>query len=219
MQSFATFRQGWPVGGLIECAWVCKQNLGPHTLIHNRADTRADAAMKRTMNILTTATSLATRRDQLLHTLVSDHTRALQAYTEKLLDDRHAAEDIVQETFIRAWAHAEHLYSTEGSVRGWLLTVARNLVIDRMRGAVARRETFDGDLEVVLPDHSAAVLATAEATELLRKLSHQHREVLLHTYFCGRTVQETARILGIPPGTVKSRRHYALHQLRAMTGT
>ncbi|MFI6464119.1 sigma-70 family RNA polymerase sigma factor [Streptomyces sp. NPDC050538] len=161
----------------------------------------------------------AAHRNQLLRTMMSDHAKALLAYADKLLNDRHMAEDIVQETLIRAWPHAERLYSTEGSVRGWLLTVTRNLVVDRMRSAVARHETIGAeDRDVPLPDHTGAVLASVEATGLLRRLSHEHREVLLHTYLCGRTVQETARILGIPAGTVKSRRHYALNILRAEAG-
>ncbi|MBW8705796.1 ECF RNA polymerase sigma factor SigL [Streptomyces sp. MBT84] len=158
-------------------------------------------------------------RNQLLHTLMSDHAKALVAYADKLLNDHHMAEDIVQETLIRAWSHAERLYSTEGSVRGWLLKVTRNLVVDRMRSAVARHETLGAhDRDLPLPDHAGAVLASVETTDLLRQLSHEHREVLLHTYLCGRTAQETARILGIPAGTVKSRQHYALNTLRAKAG-
>jgi RNA polymerase sigma factor (sigma-70 family) len=165
------------------------------------------------------AATSAEQRDQLLHTLMSDHAKALLAYAEKLLKDRHLAEDIVQETLIRAWPHTERLYTTEGSVRGWLLTVTRNLVVDRMRSAAARHETIGADdRDVPLPDHSGAVLTSVEATELLRQLSHEHREVLLHTCMYGRTAQETARILGIPAGTVKSRRHYALNTLRAKAG-
>ncbi|MEW2512783.1 sigma-70 family RNA polymerase sigma factor [Streptomyces sp. NPDC046870] len=165
------------------------------------------------------AATSAEQRDELLHTLVSDHAKALLAYAEKLLRDRHLAEDIVQETLIRAWPHTERLYSTEGSVRGWLLTVTRNLVVDRMRSAAARHETIGADdRDVPLPDHSGAVLTSVEAADLLRQLSHEHREVLLHTCMYGRTAQETARILGIPAGTVKSRRHYALNTLRAKAG-
>ncbi|MBV2353911.1 sigma-70 family RNA polymerase sigma factor [Streptomyces sp. J2-1] len=174
---------------------------------------------------MTTATATApapapapapAQQKQLLHTLIAEHEKALLAYAEKLLNDRHMAEDIVQETLIRAWPHAERLYSTEGSVRGWLLTVTRNLVIDRMRTATARRETVGTeDRDATLPDHSDSVLASVEAAALLRDLSREHREVLLHTYLCDRTVQETARILGIPTGTVKSRQHYALNSLRA----
>ncbi|MDO0925061.1 sigma-70 family RNA polymerase sigma factor [Streptomyces sp. TG1A-8] len=159
------------------------------------------------------------RRNQLLHTLVSDHAKALLAYAGKLLNDRHMAEDIVQEALIRAWSHSERLYGTEGSVRGWLLTVTRNLVVDRLRSAASRHETVGADeRDVSLPDHSGAVLASLEVTKLLRQLSHQHREVLLHTYLCGRTVQETAQLLGVPAGTVKSRQHYALSSLRTKAG-
>ncbi|MEU6140850.1 sigma-70 family RNA polymerase sigma factor [Streptomyces sp. NPDC047081] len=162
------------------------------------------------------AAASAAHRDQLLHTMMADHAKALLAYAEKLLKDRHTAEDIVQEALIRAWPHAERLYSTEGSIRGWLLTVTRNLVVDRMRSAAARHETIGAeDRDVPLPDHSGAVLTSVEATDLLRELSHEHREVLVHTCMFGRTAQETARILGIPAGTVKSRRHYALNTLRA----
>lgn len=169
----------------------------------------------------TTLTDISTmRQNELLLTMVIDHATALLTYTEKLLNDRHAAEDVVQETFIRAWSHAERLCSTEGSVRGWLMTVARNLVIDRMRSAVTRREYIGThDRDTILPDHADAVLATMQAAGLLQQLSHEHREVLLHTYLCDRTVQETARILGIPTGTVKSRQHYALDRLRANART
>lgn len=154
-----------------------------------------------------------------LHTLMSDHRKALLAYAEKLLNDHHLAEDIVQEAMIRAWPHTDRLYRTEGSVRGWLLTVTRNLVIDRQRSAAARRETVGADdRDVPLADHADAVVASVEATALLRRLSPEHREVLLHTYLYDRTVEQTARILGIPAGTVKSRRHYALTSLRAMAG-
>ncbi|MCX4564457.1 sigma-70 family RNA polymerase sigma factor [Streptomyces phaeochromogenes] len=156
------------------------------------------------------------QQSELLRTMVSDHATALLIYTERLLHDRHTAEDIVQETFIRAWSHVDQLYSTEGSVRGWLMTVARNLVIDRGRSAVARREYVGAyDRETTLPDHADTVLASIQAASLLLQLSHEHREVLLHTYLCDRTVIETARILGIPAGTVKSRQHYALDSLRA----
>lgn len=156
------------------------------------------------------------RQEVLLHGLMADHATALLAYTEKLLSDHHLAEDIVQETLIRAWSHTERLYSTEGSVRGWLLTVARNLVIDRLRSATFRHETVGADSqELAQRDHADAVLASVDSMRLLRHLSAEHREVLAHTYLCGRTVQETARILGIPAGTVKSRQHYALVSLRA----
>jgi RNA polymerase sigma-70 factor (ECF subfamily) len=165
---------------------------------------------------LTADVSTDEHRRQLLLTLMSDHSKALLAYTETLLNDHHLAEDIVQETLIRAWHHTERLYSTEGSIRGWLLTVARNLAIDRMRSAAFRHESVGAEnQELAQPDHADAVVTSAEAVSALRGLSVEHREVLLHIYLGGRTVTETARVLGVPLGTVKSRQHYALSILRS----
>ncbi|MEU4535607.1 sigma-70 family RNA polymerase sigma factor [Streptosporangium sp. NPDC023825] len=144
-----------------------------------------------------------------------EHEKALLAYTEKLLHDRHLAEDIVQETLIRAWHHAERLHDSQGSVRGWLLTVARNLVIDRSRSGFHRYEVIGTEtLDVLQRDHADMVVAAVAVTEMLDSLSVEHREVLVHTYLRGRTVSEAAKVLGIPVGTVKSRQYYALNHLR-----
>lgn len=147
--------------------------------------------------------------------LVCDHSKALTSYVERLLHDRHSAEDIVQETFIRAWQHAERLENDGRSMRGWLFTVARNLVVDRLRSAAYRNESIVGDFpDAIHPDSTEVALTTIEATALLGHLSHEHREVITYTYIYDKTVHETARILGVPAGTVKSRRHYALNSLR-----
>ncbi|MGY5032972.1 sigma-70 family RNA polymerase sigma factor [Streptomyces sp. 900116325] len=151
----------------------------------------------------------------LLQTLTSEYAKPLLAYVERVLGDRHMAEDIVQETMIRAWRHSERLCANEGSMRGWLLTVARNLAIDRVRSAYFRHESPGAEHRGVLQnDHADRVTAAVDAAALLRYLSKEHQEVLVHTYLHDKTVQETARILGIPAGTVKSRQHYALRQLR-----
>lgn len=158
--------------------------------------------------------------ENLLALLVADHAKSLLTYVERLLHDRHMAEDIVQETLIRAWHHTDRLYGNEGSVRGWLLTVARNLAIDSARSARSRYERVGMEQhDVCHADHADATGASVDARALLRHLSYEHREVLVHTYLCGRTVQETARILGVPAGTVKSRQHYALSNLRTRLGS
>ncbi|MEU3795537.1 sigma-70 family RNA polymerase sigma factor [Streptomyces fructofermentans] len=147
--------------------------------------------------------------------LAADHATPLLAYVERMLRDRHTAEDIVQETLIRAWHHSDRLCTHEGSVRGWLFTVARNLAIDWVRSAQFRHETVGAEHRGIQQgDHADTTVAAVDALALLRHLSHEHREVLVHTYLQDRTVQETARILGVPAGTVKSRQHYALRQLR-----
>jgi RNA polymerase sigma-70 factor (ECF subfamily) len=154
-------------------------------------------------------------RGPFLRALTADHTKPLLAYVERMLGDRYLAEDIVQETLIRAWRNADRLIANEGSLRGWLLTVARNLAIDRVRSAYVRHEAPGAAHDAVIQgDHADTVAASVDTIALLRELSPEHREVLVHTYLYDRTVEATARILGIPAGTVKSRQHYALSRLR-----
>lgn len=153
---------------------------------------------------------------ELAHEIMAEYRGGLISYAEKMLGDRHLAEDVVQETMIRAWRHIELLRSTEASIRGWLFFVTRNLVIDWTRKSYVRYEmvgaTYTHPSE---PDLTDAVLDTLVTKPLLRQLPSEHRAVLIHIYLCGRTVQETAGILGVPAGTVKSRHYYALRKLRS----
>lgn len=82
--------------------------------------------------------SRGTSDEALVRALYEEHGRALLAYATRLTGDRAAAEDVVQETLIRAWRHPDALLNGKGSVRGWLLTVARNIITDRHRARAAR---------------------------------------------------------------------------------
>jgi RNA polymerase sigma-70 factor (ECF subfamily) len=149
--------------------------------------------------------------ETLIRTLYAEHGRSLLAYATRLTGDRAAAEDVVQETLVRAWKHADDLTTGKGSVRGWLLTVARNIVTDRARArAVRPAEVADAG------DHSESVVNTMVVMDALDKVSPEHREVLVQLYYRGRSVAEAAKELGVPPGTVKSRSYYALRALRAV---
>ncbi|MDT4911286.1 MAG: polymerase sigma-70 factor, subfamily [Pseudonocardiales bacterium] len=160
----------------------------------------------------------AERRDdfELLRALHDEHARALLSYVVGLTNgDRSRAQDVVQETLLRAWRNAAVLDQTGGSGRAWLFTVARRIVIDQWRSARRRPE--------VLTDHvpERAVEDTAQQTvdrqlvrAALQTLSIEHRQALFETYFHGASIAEAAGTLGVPPGTVKSRTHYALRALR-----
>lgn len=158
--------------------------------------------------------------EALIRSLYQEHGRSLLAYATRLTGDRAAAEDVVQETLIRAWKHASAMLNEKGSVRGWLLTVARNIITDRVR-AKAARPTEVAESPTTPPiehDHAEGVVNTMTVLGALDRLSPEHKEILVELYYRGRTVTETAQVLGLPPGTVKSRSYYALRAMRAVLG-
>jgi RNA polymerase sigma-70 factor, ECF subfamily len=158
--------------------------------------------------------------DQLLRTLHDEHAHALWTYVVRLTGgDRAKAQDVVQETLLRAWRTPSVLDQTKGSPRGWLYTVARRIVIDDWRSSRIRPEVVTDELPE--PRSTGVTDVVGDQTvdrELvvaaLRTLSPEHRDVILECYFRGSSVAEAAETLGIPPGTVKSRTHYALRALR-----
>jgi RNA polymerase sigma-70 factor (ECF subfamily) len=157
--------------------------------------------------------------DQLLRTLHDEHAHALWTYVVRLTrGDRAKAEDVVQETLLRAWRTPSVLDQSRGSPRGWLYTVARRIVIDEWRSTRTRPELVTDDVPEAAGHEMDAIAQHTVDRDLvvaaLRTLSPEHRDVVLECYFRGSTVAEAARTLGIPPGTVKSRTHYALRALR-----
>ncbi|NLU66433.1 sigma-70 family RNA polymerase sigma factor [Streptomyces sp. HNM0574] len=155
--------------------------------------------------------------EEFLRTLYQCHGSALLQFAARRLEgDWHRAEDVLQEVAIRAWRHAEELDPTAESVRPWLFTVLRNLVIDGHRARQARPpETGDPELtHLPVSDGVDHVLTSHVVAEALRDLRPPQREVLLHVHYMGRSVNQTAAVLGVPPGTVKSRTYYAARALR-----
>ncbi|HEU5034392.1 MAG TPA: sigma-70 family RNA polymerase sigma factor [Mycobacteriales bacterium] len=156
-------------------------------------------------------------RDSALRLLYEQHAGPLLAYALRLTGgDRGRSEDIVQETLLRAWRHPQALDPERGPVRSWLFTVARNIAVDAHRARQARpREVGDEALALVpAMDEIEQALDTWLVADALATLSADHRSVLVETYYRGRSVAEAASVLGVPPGTVKSRTFYALRALR-----
>ncbi|MEV6058032.1 sigma-70 family RNA polymerase sigma factor [Streptomyces sp. NPDC052107] len=165
--------------------------------------------------------TISTTDEDLLRALYAEHAGPLFRYVLRLTSgDRQWAEDVVQETLLRAWQHPSAFEPARGPARAWLCTVARRLVIDTHRARQARPAEVGGEaLERVAEqtpgeDRIEKALQSWAVAEAVRALSPDHRAVLLETYYRGRTVAEAAQVLGIPPGTVKSRTYYALHALR-----
>jgi RNA polymerase sigma-70 factor, ECF subfamily len=153
--------------------------------------------------------------EALVRALYHEHAGPLLRYVLRLTaGDRQRAEDIVQETLLRAWLHPAAI--ADRPARPWLFAVARNLAVDAHRARRARpQEVGEAALGLVaVPDEVDRVLESWAVADAMRALRAEHRNVLLETYYRGRSVAEAATVLGIPPGTVKSRTFYALRALK-----
>jgi RNA polymerase sigma-70 factor, ECF subfamily len=150
--------------------------------------------------------------------LYDEHAAALWRHARRLTGDDARAQDVVQETLLRAWQHPEVVDDNERSARAWLFTVARNIVIDESRSARFRRELSTPDdlgaFEGACPDEVDGALDRLLIGDALARLTPEHREVVRRSYYQGWTTAQIAVDLGIADGTVKSRLHYALRALR-----
>jgi RNA polymerase sigma-70 factor, ECF subfamily len=156
-------------------------------------------------------------RMQRLHELFSGP--LLRFLSRLTMGDQSLAEDLVQETFLRAWRHLDALPTEPERAGRWLYTVARNVAIDAGRARKARPP------EIALPDFARLASSEGDAMDRvvnveavrreLLQLSPDHRAVLIELYFRGASTAEAASRLGIPEGTVKSRAFYAVRSMHA----
>jgi RNA polymerase sigma-70 factor, ECF subfamily len=153
----------------------------------------------------------------LMEQLHEEHAAALWEHCLRLTGhDRARAEDVAQETMLRAWRNLSRLDDSQGSVRAWLFTVARNIVIDEWRSRRTRAELLLADVPDVAEagDRTEQLVQSWVVADALARLSPDHRAVIGECYYRGASVAEASRRLGVPEGTVKSRAHYALRALR-----
>jgi RNA polymerase sigma-70 factor, ECF subfamily len=153
--------------------------------------------------------------EDLPRALFTEHGEALLAYVQRLLrGDRQLAEDIVQETLLRAWKNADRVPTQ--SRRPWMFVTARHLVIDAYRARQARPAEVTAELIDLTAndDDLDATLDSIVVADALRTLSPEHRVVLFDSYYRGQTANQIAEARGIPPGTVRSRMYYALQAMR-----
>jgi RNA polymerase sigma-70 factor (ECF subfamily) len=154
-----------------------------------------------------------------LEALFDEHRGAVFAQALHLTrGDAGWAEDVVQETFLRAWRRWEHMTPQHGSVRAWLMRVAHNLVMDGYRSARMRlgEVALDEADDIVLPEPTDQILAACVVRDALRHLPDPHRRALEATYLRDQTAAQAARRLNVPVGTVKSRVFYGLRMLRSI---
>ncbi len=146
------------------------------------------------------------------------HATELFGYARRALGDSAAAEEALQETFLRAWRAADR-YDGERPLRPWLFAILRNVVIDEAR-ARGQRPVPRGpvlpeqQLSESSPDPLEQALDGWLVEEALNRIRPEHRVVLVETYYRGRAYSDVAADLGIPEGTARSRAFYGLRALR-----
>jgi RNA polymerase sigma-70 factor, ECF subfamily len=153
--------------------------------------------------------------------LVHQHQDAVFRLAYLLLGDADDAEDVAQETFIRAFSALDR-FDTARSLRPWLLRIASNLARNRRRAlgrylAAARRIfAFTTDTTANIESHSAQRWESQALWQAVRRLNTVDQQVIYLRYFLDLSEAEMAAALNVASGTVKSRLHRALGRLRVV---
>jgi len=156
-----------------------------------------------------------------VHAAYAAHGAELYRFVLRGLGDAGAAQDVVQEVFLRAWRAADRFDPELASLRVWLFAIARNAMIDHARAAGVR--PWQGNLvdqptieaaSGAVPDPTEALLRSWVVEEALQRVSEDHRNAIVQTHLKERPYAEVAAELEIPVGTLRSRVFYGLKALR-----
>lgn len=157
--------------------------------------------------------------EQAIRVLYARFGRSVYTLGLRLLGSTEAAEELTQDVFLAAWRKAGRFDPSRGRLSTWLMAIAHNLAVDRLRHERGgRRPTLVLVEDVPQPlaaDEEEAVLDRDRARRALAGLSQAERRLLSRAYFLGWTAREISEADGIPLGTVKTRLRAALLKLRA----
>jgi len=146
--------------------------------------------------------------------------RRMLARARRIVVDPALAEEAVQEAFVRAWRACPTFEPANGPLLNWLLVITGNLAIDLVKARVRRPPVSS-----VPPDETAAsgrisdvdlVVLRAQLRHALTRIGEHHRHAVVETILRDRPYDDVAAELGIPAGTLRTRVHYALRQLRTV---
>ena len=139
----------------------------------------------------------------------------------RILGTRQAAEELTQDVFVAAWQKAARYDPVRGRLSTWLMTIAHNLAVDRLRREAGRRTSATANLEEAAElgvTEEEAILDRDAVRRVFEGLSAAERRLLHQSYFRGWTAREIAEADGIPLGTVKTRLRTTLIKLRRIHG-
>jgi RNA polymerase sigma-70 factor, ECF subfamily len=153
--------------------------------------------------------------------LYDRHGRAAYSLAYRMMGERQAAEDLVQDVFLKVWRASGSYRAERGSVRTWVLSIVHNRGIDQLRSSASRRRTQE-KVEASTPTSqpSEAFAETwrnsqrEQVREALRTLPPEQLKILELAYFSGYTQVEMADLLDLPLGTVKGRMRLGLKKIK-----
>jgi RNA polymerase sigma-70 factor (ECF subfamily) len=156
--------------------------------------------------------------DDAVRTLYARYARPIFTLGLRILGSPEAAEELTQDVFLAAWRKAASFDPARGRLSTWLMTIAHNLAVDRLRRETGVRRPHlvfvDEIPEVAGAEEDEHVLERDAAVRALGALSEAERRLLARAYFGGLTAREIAEADGIPLGTVKTRLRTALIKIR-----
>jgi len=162
---------------------------------------------------------LQQRNDHSFGYLYDNYSGALLGVVSAIVADKETARDVLQEVFVNIWKKIESYDPAKGRLFTWMMNVARNAAIDKIRS----KGYQDSKKNFAIPDTDSNVgsatmpqLSDTGLKKVLTKLKEDHRVLIDMSYFQGYTHEEIAKILEIPLGTVKTRIRSALSHLRTL---
>ncbi len=170
------------------------------------------------------------REEELVQCLQSNDRRRFtlvyDTYSAALLNliihwtkDLEAAENLLQDVFVKAWRNRDQYDSSRGRLFTWLYNIARNCSIDYLRSKVYKQgktSVLNINSQLLLPTVNMVFPDTVGLRNMINKLRHEEKKMIELKYFSGLTQQEIATMLNIPIGTVKTRINCAIKKLRVI---
>lgn len=156
------------------------------------------------------------RNERGLSLLFDRYSGAISSLLNRMLKDQHMAEEVLQTSFLKAWERIDKFDETKASLYTWLYAIARNSALDVIRLKSYERRSDIQPLDNTHQNEKSVYVQTAgiDTNKLLGALEIKYREVLDCLYLQGYSQRETAKLLDIPLGTVKSRLRVGMNSIR-----
>jgi RNA polymerase sigma-70 factor (ECF subfamily) len=164
---------------------------------------------------------LLQQNEQAFSYLYNNYSPALYGIINQIVPDKDIAADVLQDVFINIWKKISFYDENKGRLFTWMLNIARNAAIDKIRSKQYQNSLKNQPLPEIVNSIMANTVVNPQVNDiglkkLINKLKQEYRELIELSYFQGFTHEEISKLLNLPLGTVKTRIRSALTQLRTL---